>query len=692
MMTTPVLSVENLSVSYRVQNRWLDAVRDVSLTIAPAQTYGLVGESGSGKSTVVQAVMRYLSSNGSVRNGAIYLDGENLLGKTDRQMLSVWGARMSMVPQDPLTALNPSLTVGEQIAEISKLHDKLTSGQARARAAEMLHRVKIADASDVMRRYPHQLSGGMQQRILIAMALTSSTPRLLILDEPTTSLDVTTEATILDLFDELREQHDAATLFVTHNLGVVARICSRVAVLYAGELMEDAAVRDLFERPLHPYTMLLLQAGPRLDKKQATLSAIPGQIPSLNNIPAGCVFAPRCPFALEICHHVKPSVEQAATDRSVKCHRWREIADGLLSLPTGEALTRSEATARQAEPLLETRDVHVQFQSGSLWDSLIKHESRNVKAVDGISIDVPRGKTVGLVGESGSGKTSFARSVVGLVEIASGEARLLDMPLRGRPRQRAKSILKRLQMVFQHPEESLNPYHTIGLTLHRPLRTLAGMNSRDADRKVEDLLRAVNLPPDYAQRYPRELSGGEKQRVAIARAFAAQPDLIVCDEPVSSLDVSVQAAVLNLLHRLQTEFNAAYLFISHDLAVVGHLADVIAVMYLGQLVEIGDAASFFQPPYHPYTEALLSSVSVPDPAQAKVVQRKRIHLQGEMPSARDIPTGCRFHTRCPRFLGEICVNQEPPWHVDDAGWQYRCHIPPEELTRLQSEAQGQDAH
>ena len=688
MSAPPVLEVEHLTVGYQIQREWLDVVRDVSLRIEAGQTYGLVGESGSGKSTFALAVMGYLGENGAVRQGHIRLEGHDLLAMNVDGLRALWGARLSLVPQDPRTALNPAIRIGEQLAEIGQRHEGHSRRAAWARAVEMLRRVKIADPERVAARYPHQLSGGMLQRVLIAMALSSSDPRLLILDEPTTSLDVTTEASILDLFDELRGNHNAATLFVTHNLGVVARMCERVAVLYAGELMEDAAMPDLFGGALHPYTRLLLEAVPRIgqDRRAHRLRAIPGQIPSARDLPRGCVFAPRCPVALPICETDNPPLESPEPGHCVRCHRWREIASGAISVnEVPDQMTSADpGQGPPPAPLLTTEALAVEYRTGGLLRRLLTgRPSPVVRAVDGVSLDVPRGLTVGLVGESGSGKTTFARSLIGLVDIASGEARLLDMPLRGRPRRRAKGVLQKLQMVFQHPEESLNPYHTIGTALRRPLMTLAGMDRASADRKVAGLLSAVSLPAEYAGRYPGELSGGEKQRVAIARAFAAQPDLIICDEPVSSLDVSVQASVLNLLARLQDEFGAAYLFISHDLAAVSYLADLIAVIYLGELVEVGAASSFFEPPFHPYTEALLSSIATPDPAAG----RRRIHLEGEVPSPVNVPTGCRFHTRCPRFLGDVCVTQAPPWRTDAQGRQYRCHIPVDELTALQAAAE-----
>ncbi|MFQ3536184.1 MAG: ABC transporter ATP-binding protein [Aggregatilineales bacterium] len=693
-MSTPILAVEHLTVAYRLQGEWFEALKGVSLSVDAAQTYGIVGESGSGKSTLVQSVMGYLSANGAVRSGTIYFEGEDWLHAPRRRREQVWGARLSMVPQDPLSALNPALTLAEQIAELVRRHTRVSRRAAQARAVEMLRRVKLPDPENIARRYPHQVSGGQQQRALIAMALASPELRLLVLDEPTTSLDVTTEAAILDLFAELQESHRAATLFVTHNLGVVARMCQRVVILYAGEVMEDAPTEILYSAALHPYTRLLLGAVPRIGDS-APLQAIAGRIPSLRQRPSGCVFAPRCPAAIERCHTHKPPLERAAEGHLVRCHRWQEITAGslLLEEPSAEQRRRELQPAAVAffdqllsgEPnktdatVMRAEHVRVRYGVRSLLSRLLGAKPP-LRAVDDVSMRIPRGKTLGLVGESGSGKTTFARSLIGLVEMESGEAHLLNMPLRGTPRQRAKATLKALQMIFQHPEESLNPHRTVGQTLRRPLMTLLSMKRAEADRAAVELLRAVNLPADYLLRFPSELSGGEKQRVAIARAFAAQPALILCDEPVSSLDVSVQAAILNLLTQLQAQYDVAYLFISHDLAVVGYLADYIAVIYRGQLVERGPAESFFTPPHHPYTEALLASIPLPDP-KAKV---RRIRLPDDQPS-QTVPSGCRFHPRCPRYLGEICRTQAPPWQRDEHGRYYRCHIPPHELAALQSE-------
>ena len=685
--TSPVLRVENLSISYRVGKQWIRAVSEFQIEVRAGQIYGIVGESGSGKSTAATGVMRYLASNGRTESGgAITFLGENLIGKSAREMGNIWGRCMNMVPQDPSAALNPSIRVGEQIAEIVRRHEGVDRAAARRRVVEMLRRVRLADPEAILERYPHQLSGGMQQRIVIAMALITS-PQLLILDEPTTALDVTTEAVILDLVRELIAEEGAGALYVTHNLGVVAQLCERVVVMYAGEIMEDASVRNLFARPLHPYTVGLLNSVPRLGqtKRDTALQTIPGRPPSLAETPTGCVYAPRCPLAIDRCK-TRPPLETAGAGRLVRCHRWREIAGGAVDVRYGaerDADAIVTGALKDREPLLNAAAMTKHFRvPRSLQEWVAGVRPQPVRAVDGVNLRIQKGRTYGLVGESGSGKTTLARLIIGLEHPTGGKLDLLGIDLAPDVRERGRAALAQLQMVFQNPQNSLNPYLTVGQAIRRPLMKLRGLSRSEADREVERLLKAVNLRPEYAARFPGELSGGEKQRVAIARAFASDPALIICDEPASALDVSVQAAVLNLLARLQEECETAYLFISHDLAVVGYLADYIAVMYLGQLFEVGYGSDLFTPPYHPYTEALVSAIPVADPSRST----QAIRLSEDVPSPRHLPTGCRFHTRCPRKIGRICEEEEPPWRDDSDAHYIRCHIPLEELAALQ---QGQ---
>lgn len=678
-----MLKVTNLTVAYEQKGVLLTAVRDFSLEIAPGQTYGLVGESGSGKTTVAMAILNYLGSKGRVLQGSIDLAGRDLVGLSPDEMRRVWGREINLVPQDPLSSLNPSIRIGEQIAESLRLSLGLTKREAIDRSVSLLSMVKVPDPERVAKSYPHEISGGMQQRVLIALAL-GTEPKLLVLDEPTTSLDVTTEAAILDLLRELIRHQQTAILYITHNLGVVARLCDRVAVLYAGEKVEDASTTDLFRRPLHPYTKGLLDSVPKLGQVKAlgNLSAIPGRIPSLSERSEACVFSPRCPLAIDVCFSERPSLEQARLDRSVRCHRWPEIFVGDIQAIQPQVSAVETIPFKSDQLVLELHQVKVEFGlSRSLAEFVTGKRSRAVRAVDGIDLTISKGQTLGLVGESGSGKTTLARTIVGLTERTSGDIDLLGFNLPAKLSRRDLNTLRLIQYVFQNPEEALNPYMTIGETLRRPFITLLGLSDSEAEVNVAKLLDMVKLPVDYAGRLPGQVSGGEKQRIAIARAFATSPALLLADEPVSSLDVSVQASILNLMQELQLRNESTMLFISHDLAVVGYLADQIAVMYAGQLVEIGTTADLFRPPYHPYTEALLSAVPHIDPA----ISQQTIRLEGDILSQIEVASGCRFHPRCPRSLGDVCRTQVPPWQVTGEGKRINCHIP---LTDLMTEQAG----
>ncbi len=701
VIETPVIEMRSLNIEYRLGRHWHNAVRDISIMIAPLEIHGLVGESGSGKSTLGLAMMRYLADNARIESGSILLDGDDLVPKTDAEMRQIWGSRLSLVPQNPLSSLNPSYSIGDQIAEVTRRHNGLKPREALDHAVEMLRRVKIADPDVIAHQYPHQLSGGMLQRVTIAMAL-STQPRLLVLDEPTTALDVTTQAVILDLFRDLIHQENGAALYVSHDLATVAMLCDRVTVLYGGEIMESGPVRELYHRPVHPYTIGLLASLPRRTSlSESRLMSIEGVAPALTERPAACVFSTRCPAAIDICHQVKPPLEPTPDGRLVKCHRWREIASGELTLISAPQAEAAGAPPREGY-VLQAEHLHKQFDEGGLLDRLLGRPTRPIRAVDDVSIRIRARSTLGLVGESGSGKTTLARAIVALTEADSGAMELLDVPLNLRLDSRSKHALANLQMVFQNPNDTLNPYRTVGQALTRTLRLLDDRRYTRAEmrQRIAELLNAVRLPENYAGRYPSELSGGEKQRIAIARAFAANPALVVADEPTSSLDVSVQAVILNLLKDLRAQEGASYLLISHDLDVVAYLSDWIAVMYLGQVVEEGDADQVYAVPSHPYTEALLSAIPVPDPdsiqgdgrAGGRAGGHGIIRLEGDVPSARNIPTGCRFHTRCPRKLGKICEEQPPPWRDAGKGHRILCHIPIEDLIVLQSQPPDQPAN
>jgi peptide/nickel transport system ATP-binding protein len=674
----PRLSIENLTVAYRSNRRWNHAIQDVTLQVLAGQTYGLVGESGSGKTTLSLAVMRHLPANGAATSGKILLDGKDICVMTESEMRQIWGRELALVPQDPLSALNPSIRIGEQLSEVLRHHMALTRGESGARVLELLEMVHLADPGRVARSYPHQLSGGMQQRVMIAMAL-STEPKLLILDEPTTSLDVTTQAVILDLLRELIKDRNTAVLYVTHNLGVVASICDRVAVLYAGELVEDAPASQLFHKPRHPYTQGLLNCVPRLGETKGAvrIDGIEGDIPPLGRRPEGCVFADRCPLKIDVCA-TRPPLYDSGPDRTSRCHRWEEVAG-----PDREARAVSPVTAasdQTDESVLRVDELVVHFPvRRSVREILSRKPAKRVRAVNGMNLSINRNRTLGLVGESGSGKTTISRAIMGLEKPSAGVLDVLGVELPRGLSKRSKDQLRHLQMVFQNPEDALNPYMRIGESLERPLISLLNKSRSEARAEAVRLLEAVRLPASYIDRLPTQLSGGEKQRVAIARAFASEPDLLICDEPVSSLDVSVQASILNLLNGLREKNRNSLLFISHDIAVVGYVADWIAVIYRGRLMEVAYSADLFEPPYHPYTESLLSAVPLADPD----ARQDQIRLTGEIPSPVQEITGCPFHTRCPRYLGAVCDEETPPWQTDENADSIFCHIPIAELKAAQ---------
>lgn len=679
----PMLEVKDLVVAYRQNGKDLEAVRNVSMRVWPGEVCGLVGESGSGKTTLALAIMGYSKEEAQILEGSIRFNGEEMVGYSQRQMRELWGNKIALVPQDPLPALNPSMTIGDQSIEALRHHQGLNRSQAKEQLIELFQRVKLNEPQRVMDSYPHQISGGMLQRVHIAMAI-STHPHLLVMDEPTSSLDVTTEAAILKLLKELIHEQGMTVLYITHNLGVVAQVSDRIAVMYAGELVEVAPSRELFRQALHPYTQGLLDSVPILgqNKSEIQLKPVEGQVPSLKEIPPGCVFRDRCPLAIEICKEYPP-LYASGDQRDSRCHRWEEIAQGEVSASADSSSGRSQPEVeRSQEVLLDMQHVAVYFNTRrTLWDRITGKEAKPVRAVNGVDMEILRGQTHGLVGESGSGKTTLARAMIGLAERTGGKITMGENVLPAGLKGRKSDMLARLQIVFQNPDEALNPYMSLGEILSRPLRRIRGLSAREADERVLQILENVHLSADYQHRLPGQLSGGQKQRVAVARAFAPEPDLLIADEPVTSLDVSIQASILNLLNELQARQGNSMLFISHDLAVVGYLADQIAVMYLGQLMETSPAGVVFTPPFHPYTEVLLGSV----PIISAEKKEFKSELEGQIPEPGEEITGCPFHTRCPRFLGDICVEQRPPWREDEgSGKRIFCHIPLEDLEKDQT--------
>jgi len=675
---TPVLELQNASISYFTRAGEINVVPDLSFSLDQGEALGLVGESGCGKSTVAFAIMRYLGGAGRLTGGRILFEGRDMGAMSEEELRKIRGGKMAMVYQDPMSSLNPVLRIGEQLMEVPIIHQGASRAEARSRALHMLREVNLPDPESVFDRYPHQLSGGQQQRVVIAMALMAE-PSLLVMDEPTTGLDVTVEAAVLDLVRRLRQVHNSAIVFISHNLGTVVRICDRIGVMYAGELVEEGPIGEVFRRPSHPYTRGLLSCIPALgtDKRSTPLVPIPGQVPPALRRPKGCIFASRCSYVEPgrcTAHRIPMDYVGGSEMHRVQCVRTDEL--GPFSRPTVEV--EAAFTNREAEPVLEIEHLRkVYHQSAGIFD---RTGGYDVKALNDISLSAKRGTTLAIVGESGCGKSTLAKVLTGLEEATSGKVLLEKEEIGGVPvEKRAAALKRKLQMVFQNPDSTLNPSHTVGYVVTRALKRLKRISTRDARRQAVSLLETVKLPADFMTRKPRQLSGGQKQRVAIARALAGDPDLVIADEPVSALDVSVQAAIINLLIEIQASRDATLVFISHDLSVVRYLADRVAVMYLGKVVEFGSVEEVFNPPYHPYTEALLSAVPIPDPD----LQQKRIILEGTLPSVTDIPKGCPFATRCPRKVGEICDTTPPPEHRTETGHRILCHIPLEELERYE---------
>ena len=683
-MGQPVIKVDSLGIGYDTRAGRVLAVRDVTFEIYRGETLGLVGESGCGKSTVAFGMVNYLGRNGSIVKGDIHFQGQSLVGRSKEELRRLRGDQISMVYQDPMTSLNPVLQVGQQMTEVLTVHRGMAKEEARTRCLEMLRRVYMPDPEKVLERYPHQISGGQQQRIVIAMALLNN-PALLIMDEPTTALDVTVEAAVLDLVADLRRDFDTAILFISHNLGVIARVCDRVGVMYAGELVEVATVAEIFANPRHPYTQGLIRCLPRLGRSKASsvLYPIRGRVPAPDNLPPGCVFEPRCDYARDACREQRPPLRSLNDIHLTRCLFSEEI-DPNAWAPHGDELpTVIENRAPDgAAPILEVSHLQSFYRhpDSSPLSLIGLGKKEYVKAVDDVSFTLPRGQTLGIVGESGCGKSTLIKSIIGLEDVTGGKATFMGFDINRKVGSRDLSLVKELQMVFQNPDATMNPAYTVGQQIERPLRRFKVVPRKEIRAEVIRLLQAVKLDAHYYDRLPRQLSGGEKQRVGIARAFAGRPDLVLCDEPVSALDVSVQAAVLNLLLDIQRQQGTSMIFIAHDLSVVRYFSDYVAVMYLGQVVEIGHAEAIYAPPYHPYTESLLAAVPVPDPT----ITQEHIRLEGSVPSPLHPPSGCRFHTRCPRrgMLadgGKICETEIPPWRDAGDGHRIFCHIPLELL-------------
>jgi peptide/nickel transport system ATP-binding protein len=612
--------------------------------------------------------MRLIDSPpGRIVDGKINFDGQDLLKATEREMRAVRGNDISMIFQEPLTSLNPVFTIGDQLTEPLMLHQKLGKRAATERAAEMLALVGVPSPVERLRAYPHQLSGGMRQRAMIAMAL-SCNPKLLIADEPTTALDVSIQAQILELMRDLQRDFQTSMIFITHDLGVVAEVCDNVNVMYAGRFFEQATVRQVFDRPTHPYTWGLLDCLPRVEERRGTrLIPIVGQPPNLAFLPSGCKFHPRCPYAWDKCREEEPPLFDAGEGQLTRCWLYEPDKPGTdARVITERKIT--DTVERDQGPLLQVRGLQKYFP---ITTGILQRKIADVRAVDGIDFDVMRGETLGLVGESGCGKSTAGRTLIRLLEPTAGNIIFDGTDLAHLSERQLRPFRRRMQIVFQDPYSSLNPRRTIGSIIAQPLQLHGLANRGNVHQKVRETLERVGLNPAHANRYPHEFSGGQRQRIGIARAIAVNPDFVVADEPVSALDVSIQAQIINLLQDLQQELGLSYVFIAHDLSVVRAVSDRVAVMYLGKIVELGPNWECYENPLHPYTQALLSAVPIIDPVLRQ--ERGRIVLQGDVPSPINPPAGCRFHTRCP-YRFEPCDRVEPRVLTVGKGHQVLCHL------------------
>ncbi|MEU8108851.1 ABC transporter ATP-binding protein [Nonomuraea muscovyensis] len=654
-----ILEVRDLTVTFPGD---IQAVRGVSYDVSRGEVLGIVGESGSGKSVTSLAIMGLLPRDAQV-SGSVKLHGRELIGVEEDELIKVRGKSISMIFQDPLSAFTPVYTIGDQIAEAVRVHQKVAKDKAARRAVELLDLVGIPHPDVRAKAFPHEFSGGMRQRAMIAMAIAND-PDLLICDEPTTALDVTIQAQVLEVLKTAQRETGAGIVMITHDLGVIAGMADRVLVMYAGRPVEQGPVDELYYRPRMPYTMGLLASIPRIDGEEGPLVPIEGNPPSPAALPPGCPFAPRCPMHIDSCDEEEPPLTPIGGGRHVACIRSREIEHKGLTgadvfpvpvIPPSDVV---RVPREQRPTVLELDGLvrHYPLMKGAVF----KRRVGTVHAVDGISFDIAEGETLALVGESGCGKTTTLQQIMRLEPPQSGRVVVLGKDSSRLDRAARKSLRGDLQIVFQDPMAALDPRMPVGDIIAEPLRA---HGHKDVAARVTELLTLVGLAPEHAERYPQRFSGGQRQRIGIARALALDPKLLVLDEPVSALDVSIQAGVINLLEKLKNTLGLSYLFVAHDLAVVRHLADRVAVMYLGKIAEIGAVANVYDRPAHPYTQALLSAIPLPDPEMERT--RRRILLEGDLPSPADPPSGCRFRTRCPKFarLGEAerrrCVDEEP---------------------------------
>jgi len=670
----PILEIENLSISFFTRLREIPAVMDFSVTVQPGEAVGLVGESGCGKSTVALGVMQDLGVNGRIVGGSIKFKGRDLNEMSDEELRDIRGNEIAMIYQEPMASLNPAMKIGKQLMEVPMIHEGVTKEEAYARALEVVTDVKLPDPERILKSYPHQLSGGQQQRIVIAMALMSK-PALLILDEPTTALDVTVEAAVVDLVKDLGKKYGTSMLFISHNLGLVLETCDRICVMYSGEAVETGSIEDVFDKMRHPYTQALFRSIPLpgADKNARPLIAIPGNFPLPHERPNGCNFGPRCDYFEEgRCNAADIAMSEIAGDdrHASRCLKFAEI-DWDAPIQAAKQFEKTEP----GDVILKMDELKKYYEvaANALFGG--SGAKKVVKANETLSFEAREGETLAIVGESGCGKSTFAKVLMGLETATDGQILLDGINIEATAiEERDTQTVADVQMVFQNPFDTLNPSMTVGRQIIRALEIFKyGKTDDERAQRMLELLDLVKLPRAFAQRMPRQLSGGQKQRVGIARAFAGGARIVVADEPVSALDVSVQAAVTDLLMEIQRTEKTTLLFISHDLSIVRYLSDRVMVMYLGHVVEMGTTDQVFAPPYHPYTEALLSAVPIADTS----IQKEHIVLEGDIPSAMNPPSGCPFQTRCrwkDKVGGGLCEREVPPIRTMANGHQLKCHL------------------
>ena len=688
MASEPVISVRDLTVSFASEAGTVRAVRGMNFDLYPGKTLGIVGESGSGKSVTSMAIMGLLDKNASVK-GSITYHGEELLNKSDFEMSEIRGKGIAMVFQDPLSALTPVFSIGDQIKEALVTHNpKMTEQQIHDRSIELMNLVGIPDPEGRLKSFPHEFSGGMRQRVMIAMAIAND-PDVIIADEPTTALDVTIQAQVLEVLRKAQRETGAAVIFITHDLGVIAGVADDIVVMYAGRPVEKADVDSIFDRPAMPYTMGLLGAVPRSDRERnSRLVPIPGSPMNLVNMPKGCPFAPRCPLATDICHTTEPAMEPVPgrPGQFVACHRTQEIVSKGLTFHDVYTVAEAAKSKFAGVPRDERKMVldvkHMRKTFPLTAGGFLRRKIGEVKAVDDVTLDVREGETVALVGESGSGKSTTLMEIMAFKQPQDGEIEMFGTKLEHKmPREKRRELRSAVQYVFQDPMSSLDPRLPIYDILAEPMK-VQHYSKEQIRERIGELMRLVELNPDQVDRFPTQFSGGQRQRIAIARALSVNPKLVLLDEPVSALDVSIQAGVINLLEDLQNKLGVAYLFVAHNLSVVRHISSRVAVMYLGRIVESGDTEDVFEHPLHPYTQALISAVPVPDPKAERT--RQRIVLQGEVPSPTETFEGCPFMGRCPlmpKLSAEQqarCRGERPALRPYDtsrpSGHQVACHF------------------